>query len=55
MILSISKREWSTIQEVIEQVIWNYELDYSWIVRQEVLLQIDCVNNKMIENLELKI
>ena len=56
MILSISKRtECSTIQGVIEQVIWNYELDYPWIVRHEVLLPITCVNNKMRETLELRI
>ena len=56
MILSISKgTESSTIQVVIEQVILNYELHYPWIVRHEVLLQINCVNNKMIENLELRI
>ena len=49
MILSISKgTEWSTIQVVIEQVFLNYELHYPWIVRHEVLLQINCVNNKMI-------
>ena len=29
---------------------WNYELDYPWIVRHEVLLPINCVNNKMRES-----
>ena len=26
-------------------MIWNYEHDYPWIVRHEVLLPINCVNN----------
>ena len=32
-----------------------YEHDYPRIVRQEVLLAINCVNNKMRETLELKV
>ena len=44
-----NRTEWSTIQGVIGRVIWNYEHDYPWIVRHEVLLPINCVNNKMRE------
>ena len=34
---------------------WNYEHDYPRIVRNEVLLPINWINNKMWETLELKI
>ena len=34
---------------VIGRVIWNYKQDHPWIVRHEVLLPINCVNNKMRE------
>ena len=44
-----NRTEWSTIQGVIGRVISNYEHDYSRIVRHEVLLPINCVNNKMRE------
>lgn len=30
-------------------LIWNYKHDYPWIVRQDVLLPINCVNKKMLE------
>ena len=29
------------------RVIWNYEHDYPWIVRHEVLLPINCVNREV--------
>ena len=49
MISNSNRTEWSTIQGVIGRVIWNYEHDYPWIMRHEVLLPINCVNNKMPE------
>ena len=36
-----NRTEWSTIQEVIGRVIWNYERDYPSIVHHEVLLPIN--------------
>ena len=51
MVLGLS----GAIQGVIGREIWNYQYDYPWIVRHEVLLPINCVNNKMRETLELKI
>ena len=49
MISNCNRTEWGTIQGVIERVIWNYEHEYPWIMRHEVLLPINCVNNKMPE------
>ena len=49
MICNGDRNEWSTIQGVIGRVTWNYEHDYPWIVRHEVLLPIKCVKNKMRE------
>ena len=37
----------STIQGVIRQVIWNYERDYPWIVRHDVLLPINGIYKKI--------
>ena len=44
-----NRTEWNTIQGVIGRVIWNYEHDYPWIVWHEVLLPVNCVDNKMRE------
>ena len=44
-----NRTEWSTTQGVTGRVIWNYEHDYPWIAQHDVLLPINCVNNKMRE------
>ena len=49
MISNCNRTEWSTLQGVIGRVIWNYEHDYPSIMRHEVLLPINCVNDKMPE------
>ena len=53
MISNANRTEWSTIREVIGQVIWNYEHDYPWIVRHKAPSPINSVNNKMRETFKV--
>ena len=45
-----NRTEWSTIRASDfkwTRLIWNFKHNYPWIVWREVLLPINCVNNKM--------